>query len=209
MYALASPYSSLAIFESVSPDLTSRYFDSSPPPLATVSRSLTFATDDDVAAAQDDLLLGRLVGGDAAHGHGLRRPVVLDVEALGLQALRGDVALDRLAGGGVQRRDVGRRWRAAGRGRRLGTVEQLFAGFLDETDEAHDGAFGWWGRTGTRGAGVSRRPPCPRSSRASARPCGRRVARRGRRDPSTRHGTSGRACSLPRGHGARHIRRAP
>ena len=45
MYALASPYASLAIFDSVSPDFTSRYVDSwLARRLATVSRSLTFAT---------------------------------------------------------------------------------------------------------------------------------------------------------------------
>jgi hypothetical protein len=46
MYALASPYASLAIFERVSPLLTSWYVDSCSAPLATVSRSLTLATDE-------------------------------------------------------------------------------------------------------------------------------------------------------------------
>ena len=54
------------------------------------------------------------------------------------EALRGDVLLDRLGGGRVQRGDVRRR-RSRGR-RGLGTVEQFFAGFLDETDEAHGGS---------------------------------------------------------------------
>ena len=87
----------------------------------------------DVAAAEDDLFAGRLIGGFARHRDGTGRAVEGHVEPFDLQVLGADVGGDRVRGGLVGRIDIDRCGRSGGRL----AAEEFFAGFLDETDQAH------------------------------------------------------------------------
>jgi len=84
----------------------------------------------DVAAAQRHLFLDRLGGGRAQHRDLALRAVELHLHVADAQVLRADIGLDGLGGLGIQVL------------RRLGCLcgaaaEQLFAGFLDETEKSH------------------------------------------------------------------------
>src|SRR5262249_6126313 len=100
----------------------------------------------DVPAAQDDLLPNRLRARDAVHCRRAGGAVVGHRKARRLQALRVDVAQDCIARGivsGLQllgRRRIG--LRRGHRRLRLALAEQLFTGFLDETEQSH-GCTSW------------------------------------------------------------------